>query len=304
MNRQSFKIIAKWLWMLAVFSFAVLYTYYKKELILQTFSMLSAMPLLLAALLILFAKLCLVFNMKAATSRFDIHLSWWDCYHIYNFTQLAKYIPGSIWQFVGRISILHEKGIKSQSIRDSLIAEHFWVVGSAVLLSCLLVFTSIQEFFRSRLSGVSVESLQPWFYILVFCSIAAVLAAFFFNKRLLKWTLRFLPPPRLIALLMLTWTFFGASLWVTLAPFATQNPALPFITGVYCFSFLSGFLVPFSPAGLGIREAVLTFCLTSFIHSETALLLAAINRIIYFSVEVFLVVIVLPKHQFDKHQSR
>jgi hypothetical protein len=288
MSRALLKNIAKWVWMAAVLAFIVFYAISKKALIAQIFSMLPIGTLLGAAVLILVAKLCLVANMRSAASHFKIVLGWRDCYCIYNLTQLAKYIPGSIWHFVGRISILRGRGVAAEAIRDSLLAEHLWVIVSAVLFACVLAFTGIRDFFEAGLVDFNFGALLPWLLAAVILFASAAVIALLASRRLLRWVLRLSPPLSAIPALFLAWTLLGASLWVTLGPFAASKPSIPYIIGVYCFAFVLGFFVPFAPAGLGIREAILTFALIPFMAADVAILLAAVHRMIYFTVEVVL----------------
>ena len=285
MSREALKNIAKWVWMAAVLAFIVFYTMSKKALIARTFSMLPIEVLLGAAVLVLVAKLCLVTNMRSAASHFKIALGWRDCYCIYNLTQLAKYIPGSIWYFVGRVAVLRERGIATEAIRDSLLAEHLWVIASAVLLAGVLAFTGIRDFLEVGLIDFNPGPLLLAAFVLVASAAALALLV---SRRLLRWVLRLLPPLSAIPALLLTWILLGASLWVTLGPFAASRPSIPYIIGVYCFAYVLGFLVPFAPAGLGVREAILTFALTPFMAADVAILLAAVHRIIYFTVEIVL----------------
>jgi len=285
---KSLKNISKWLWMAALLGFIVFYAINKKALIAQTFSLLSFQSLLLAFILILAGKLCLVQNMSIATKHFKIFLGWRDCYRIYNLTQLAKYIPGSIWQFVGRFSILHERGIAKHTIRDAMIAEHLWIIASASLLAILLSFNSMREFFEAKLAEYSPDILFIWGLVILAILIGAIILFILFSRRLFFWFLRILPPFSAIPTLVLTWVFLGASLWVTLEAYVVSMPSVFYIIGIYCFAYVMGFMVPFAPAGMGIREAILTFALTFHIDADVAILLAAVNRIIYFAVEIVL----------------
>jgi hypothetical protein len=285
MNRKVLKNIAKWVWMAAVLAFIVFYAISKKALIARTISMLPIETLLGAAVLILVAKLCLVANMRSAATRFKIVLGWRDCYCIYNLTQLAKYIPGSIWHFVGRIAILRERGIEAEAIRDSLLAEHFWVIASAVLLAIVLAFTGIRDFLEVGLTDFDSGPLLLVVFVLLASAAALALLV---SRRLSRWVLRLIPPLSAIPALVIVWILLGASFWVILGSFAASKPSIPYIIGVYCFAWVLGFFVPFAPAGLGIREAILTFALTPFMAADVAILLAAAHRIIYFTVEIVL----------------
>lgn len=286
MNWISLKNTAKWLWIAVMLAFVIFYAVSKKAMVLQAFSMLSLNILLGSALLIFLAKLCLVVNMRQAARHFTIDLGWVDCYCIYNLTQLGKYIPGSIWQFIGRIAILRERDVSAQVIRDSLLAEHFWVIGSAGVMTSVLIFVSHPDFFALWLAGSGIELKETWLLIAVGVIVISLAVGFLLSSRLSGWLVRLFPPVHAIPVLLFTWLFLGASLWVMLTPFVDFMPALPYVVGIYCFAYLVGFLVPFAPAGLGIREAVLTFALMPYLDAEMAILLTAVNRILYFAVEV------------------
>lgn len=288
MNWTRLKNIVKWIWILAIFFFTIFYAINKRDSISQMLSLLSVEILLVAVLLVLFAKACLVANMRKAAMRFGIVLEWGDSYRIYNFTQLGKYIPGSIWQFVGRVTILRERSVPITVIRDSLLAEHLWVISSAVLLAGILILTSRPDFFIFWLADAGFEIRWSWFLAALALLLITVISALFMYKRLSRWLLRLMPPSSAVPALLLTWFFLGASLWVTILPFVESMPPLSYVVGIYCFAYLAGFLVPFAPAGLGIREAILTFALMAFVRVDVAILLAAVNRILYFGVEVLL----------------
>lgn len=286
MNWSLLKNIARFVWIFAVLTFAVLYVVTKQAEIGQMLTMVSLEALLGAGLFVVAGKFCLVANMRRAASQFFIDFGWGESYRIYNLTQLGKYIPGSIWQFVGRISILRERGIPMRSIRDSLLAEHFWVIASAALLAGLLIFSNRPDFFANWLVDAGFEPKKIGLFSVfgLFAITGGVILLF--NQGSLHWLRRFLPPLSLVPLLFLMWLFLGASLWVTLEPFSASMPPLLYVVGIYCFAYVAGFLVPFAPAGLGIREAILVFGLIPFVSADVAIMLAVVNRIIYFFVEL------------------
>ncbi|MEX2964192.1 hypothetical protein [Microbulbifer sp. TYP-18] len=285
MSLARLKNICKFIWILAVFVFATLYIIDKKAEIAQMLAALPLKTLFIAGVLVIVGKLCLVTNMQQAAGRFSISLGWGDCYRIYNLTQLAKYIPGSIWQFVGRISILRDRGVHSSSIRDSLLAEHLWVIGSAGLLAIALFFFNLPVFLAISHVNTGVVSSSTASMIVV-TLIALFLTFLLSSKRFRCCLRRFSPPHELVPILLLTWLFLGASFWVTLGPYTDSHPSLLYVVGVYSMAFITGFLVPFAPAGLGVREGVLILGVISFVGEDIALMLAAMNRVIYFFVEI------------------
>ncbi|PHR30066.1 MAG: hypothetical protein COA36_01400 [Desulfotalea sp.] len=288
MNWNLIRNIAKWLWIFSILAFIFFYAINKRVLIIEMLGSLSLWVLLAATVLVISAKLCLVKNMCLAVRQFAIQFNFLDCFRVYNLTQMGKYIPGSIWQFVGRISVLHEQGISSAAIRDSMLAEHIWVSASACILAIVLLLLNGPEFIYSSLINYTTPFHLSWLIAIILLVILTVGIVLFKNCKLSYWIVQLSPPLIALPVLALTWFFLGASLWITVLPFASTVPPFFYVVGIYCFAYISGFVVPFAPAGLGIREAILVFALSPYVGSNEAILLAAVNRIIYFIVEVLL----------------
>lgn len=289
MSRVTVGLVAKWVWVTAVLAFVVVFGIDKWALILDAVPRLSVAALFGAALLIFLGKLTLVTNMLIASRRFSIDLRWRDGYCIYNLTQLAKYVPGSVWHFVGRIAMLRARKASAASIRDALVAEHAWVIGSAMGMAVVLVWASQSDFFTRWLAWAGLLSNWPWWSLVIIllgvgCGAALRFAGWW--SRVARWLLGLLPPVRVLPVLILTWLSLGASLWVTLVPFLESGPSSTYVLGVYCFAYVVGFLVPFAPAGLGVREAVLTLALAPYLNMELTVFLVAVNRLLYFGVEI------------------
>jgi hypothetical protein len=288
------KTIVKWIWVLAVTAFVSIYAHRKHETILCAASMLGWNKIIIALLLILCAKLGLVVNMKIASTRFGIPISLGDCFRIYNLTQLGKYIPGSIWQFVGRIVIMRERGVNGAVIRDALLAEHLWVILIASGLGSVLVSVNDCAYFSIWLKRLNNWWLGSFVFAGLLTAILGVVLAWIRRYRitvLFGWLASLFPPLGAFCALLVTWSFFGASLWITLSPYLSALPPLTYIIGAYCIAYVIGFVVPFAPAGLGIRDALLVLALAPLVGNEIAILLAGINRIIYFLAELLLAAI-------------
>ena len=139
MISPSSKLALKWAWLALVVLCVASYGLTRREVIASSLALVSGTLLLLSASFIVGAKLCLANAMRGAAQRAGIALGYGDAFRIYNLTQLAKYIPGAIWQFVGRFAVLRDKGISTAAIRDSLLAEQGWIAGSALICGLVLV---------------------------------------------------------------------------------------------------------------------------------------------------------------------
>lgn len=187
----SFKNLLKWLWSALVLFFAAYYLINNRETLQASLQYLSGQALMIALLALVVAKLLLTANMQFALQKAGYLASYRYCFYTYNLTQLAKYIPGSIWQFVGRVAMLKEKGVSAPHIRDSMLAEHLWVLASALLVGLIgillagqseLLFDVDRRYIQ--LAGILVASAAV---------IAAGMLLFPQGRRLLSWALRLRP---------------------------------------------------------------------------------------------------------------
>jgi len=290
MSLGQWKAVARWGWVAAVIIFIIYYTATKFVLIKQSVTMLSPATLLIAVCAIILSKLCLSVNMRLAAGKAGLCISIKDSYCIYNLTQLAKYIPGSIWQFFGRIDILRKRGVAPAAIRDSLIIEHVWIIGSAALFGVGLIRCSRPDLIGALINKFGSTNAVHW-AVIVFILLFFVLVLFMLiRKKFTYWLFRLLPSVRAVIVLSLTWFFFAIAFWVTLSFFWLAPVPFLYAFGIYCIAWVVGFLVPFAPAGLGVREGILVFAMTPFMPIETAILLAAINRVLCFLSEIIIVI--------------
>ena len=291
MNFAGAKAVAKWVWTLGILAIIVWFCATRWDRIVQTLEMLPVSTIALAMLAIALAKFGLVLTMRTAAIGAGLPLSLTDSFWIYNTTQLGKYVPGSIWQFVGRVVILKRRGATSATIRDAMLAEHGWVLATAIGLSAVLILIAKPTFFIEWADSMDTS---PFLWLaLIAGTIGLVFAGglAFYRGRLLRWIWRMRPPVSALLVLALTWLLLGLSYWITLAPFASVSVPWHYAIGIYCFAYIAGFMVPFAPAGLGIRESILTFAMLPYLPIETSVLLASMNRVLYFAVEL---IVVLP----------
>ena len=80
----------------------------------------------------------------------------------------------------------------------------------------------------------------------------------------------------------------GLAFWIVLFDFQLRPVSLFYVIGLYSIAYLIGFLVPFAPAGFGFRETVLVFGLAHLVGVETAVILAGVNRVLYFLSELLI----------------
>jgi glycosyltransferase 2 family protein len=194
---------------------------------------------------------------------------------IYLQAQVAKYIPGSVWQYAGRAVLARENEISLRAVALSVPVELSSTAGAAVVISlCLL----------GRWGAVAAAAILA----------GVVVAA------------RRIPPAQRSANVRhavragvdaspfygLTWIAVGIAFWL-LARALLGVPAddLVVYVGAFTAAWTVGLVALYAPGGLGVREAVLVALLHSRIGAADALVVAAASRVVFTFVDVALALV-------------
>jgi len=190
-----------------------------------------------------------------------------ELFAIFAATQIAKYVPGSVAQPLGRVALSAARGYSKLSLAVSISIETLLAALAGVASSCLLVFDDS----RWNPAGQLLHA-QHSLAIGVGLLIAAVVAVWLTLPVLLRLWHRFAPgstgtqAPRTQTLLLCfavyvaNYVLIGFALYiVAIAISGARIAADPaFYIGAFSLAWLVGFVAPGAPAGLGVREAVLT----------------------------------------------
>lgn len=285
-TKKKFKSIIKIIWIGIIIIFLLVFLIRNYKTLIESLVLLDYDSFFISLILIIASRLLLSVNMLIATRTAGFNLTFSNSYSIYFRSQIAKYIPGSIWQYFGRYFLLNDMGASKLEIRDSIIIEHFWIVCSSILFGSFFLLISKPSFILQYL-----DFNNNCWYLLLPASIFIVSIIFLIitwkkSDFLIK---KLLPPIFIIFNLLFIWLTMGFSLWFILFKFQVDSISIFFTIGAYSIAWVLGFLVPFVPAGLGVRDGFLVFAFYQYIPLNSIILLIAIHRIIYFLAEVLLV---------------
>lgn len=181
---------------------------------------------------------------------------------IWSTSELARFVPGVIWQVVGRVYLVKPYGVRGSVCTTSQILElAIFLLANVLLAVSCLVWLGVRSF---------DETARPWLFgalalvpLLIFLLHPKVLYRMtnFIMGRLGKPSIRDRMGFRILSGLTL-WTVLGL-VWQGLAIwFLVSEPLeLPLrkwwvVAGAYSLAWCAGFLSVFSPGGLGVRELV------------------------------------------------
>lgn len=213
-------------------------------------------------------------------------------YWIYATTQIAKYIPGNFFQLPSRHGISLVEGYSNVPLLSSAAVELLGLFSAAGVVSIYGLSTGLFQAYDV------VKFLPILFGISLICFLLLPLIA------RIKWFRRYLPEKwnqniglgKLIeknAVILLYYILFFVVFGLVISlltkrlfPESSGVP-IPVLLSIIGFSYLVGLITPGAPAGLGVREAIMTALFTPFLGQNNALLITLLSRVINMAGDIF-----------------
>lgn len=201
----------------------------------------------------------------------------------YGVSNLIKYIPGVIWSYATLAYAIEKRGVPRSMALSSI---SLWVMvmigtGLAASLPLLNLITANQQWLAA--------------YVILLALVIVGLLAFHSERAwgLINALLRRMgraevaaaefPPRGLIGAMFAglgMWACFGIGFFLFCASlFPLNSQDLFFFGAAFAFAWIVGFVTPFSPAGLGMREGVLTVLLVPVLSPSAAVVVALLSRL-------------------------
>lgn len=187
---------------------------------------------------------------------------------IYCTANIAKYLPGSVFHFVGRQLLGVRAGWGHRAIAQATLLEIAAIVASIALI--ILAATAFDPSGTLKnvlptawLAGADYQRLVAGAGLVVACFAFMTLARFRLFERLFGVTA--MAAARAVAMCAVFFCLYMAMV-VILArclPAGPNDLSAMTIGIAYLIAWLTGFIVPGTPGGLGVREAVLVLLLTA-----------------------------------------
>lgn len=209
-----------------------------------------------------------------------------DALPVYTRSNLMKYVPGNVFQYVGRNQLAADLQISHVDVACSTLLDIVFCLITPFLLALVLMRKDMLQLFRMY---------QRNFLIILAAGAAVLILAFLllhwkFREPLKRYFAKYrkllsrktIPQILLVFLLYVAQNLISTAMYAIPAVLLCDVPAeqLGLFLGTYLFSWIVGFITPGAPGGIGIREAVMTLMCGSFLGTETIVLYAVIMRII------------------------
>lgn len=249
----------------------------------------AALGIVLAALLWSTGAPLLALAWRGLLDGLGVRRSWRELFAIVGITQFAKYVPGNIAQYVGRVGMSLARGIRARPLSVTLILETLLVIAAAVVMG---VGTGL-------LSDVGLDAVRDHGAQLALIALLIVLAivGLFVFRRMAPALLRRLAPkytPALEGALLPPQANIGRAFVLYCGMYVAMGFGLILLThfllpraphdywlliAVFALAWVVGFVTPGAPGGLGVREALMVLMLAPVYTAASASVLVIALRI-------------------------
>ncbi len=187
-----------------------------------------------------------------------------DGMSVFILAQFARYLPGNVAHFAGRIVLGKSRSMPPAAVAKSLVAEFSWAVitAAAVAAACLGMAGAAPPAALSALLSSGLVALWPAAAIALGLSGAA---GFWLWRKLCHGgriqagvSQVLVSLASCFCLYVITFFLIGlAADCLAMQVFGAGQSHLVLLTGAFAASWIAGFLAFGAPAGIGVREVVL-----------------------------------------------
>jgi uncharacterized membrane protein YbhN (UPF0104 family) len=255
---------------------------------------LDPLALLAAAGIILATYALLISAWRAVLLGWGQRLPYPQAARIWTLSNLARYVPGRVWQIAGMAAMAQRAGVSPWAATGSAVVVQLLAVATGALVTGMFV----------------VDTAHPW--LIAGCGVAAfaaaavlasaratgLLGALLHRVTGRQWRIEPVARGPLVtsaAVTALSWIAYGLALYF-LVQGLLGEPRLSVgaSVGAFTASYLVGLLLVFTPGGLGAREGAIYVLLTGPLGPAAALVVMIGSRLLMTATEVVAALITLP----------
>ncbi|MGJ3240750.1 MAG: hypothetical protein ACFE0Q_18720 [Anaerolineae bacterium] len=263
---QQVVIILKWVWVFAILIGFGIYIIRNHETIVAQLQLITVAQFILSVGLILFGRIGIIIMNRDVLSSLQHPVPLYTLFRMVSISEIAKYLPGGVWHFVGRAGYYRTFGLSVNTISQALFKENAWLIISAGFIGALLLIAYEASSITVILMGVVIAII--WYTVI----------------HLWGRTMRWQHILRTIAVQSVMWACIGLSFSIILPISLNPNP-IYLSAGAFVLSWLIGFLAIFAPGGIGVREVVLVALMLPLLSSQESAVYAVTHRMLWVFVE-------------------
>ena len=249
----------------------------------------AALGIVLASLLWSCGAPLLAQAWRELLNSLGVHRSWRELFGIIGITQVAKYVPGNVAQYIGRVGMSLARGIPARPLAVTIILETLLVIASAMVMG---VGTG-------ALSEIGLQVVRrhgAQLALIVLLVVSAIAGLFVFRRVAPALLKRFAPKyapaldgtllpsqiclARAFVLYCCMYACMGIGL-IVLAHFLLPGTLHDYwlLIAAFALAWVVGFVTPGAPGGLGVREGLMLLMLAPAFSAASASVLVIALRV-------------------------
>jgi uncharacterized membrane protein YbhN (UPF0104 family) len=238
-------------------------------------------------------------------AQLDYRLRFRELARIWFLSNLARYIPGKIWQFVGVAELSRSRGVPALIGVTSVAVFMGYVLLAAWMVGIYLLPAAALGPLAEGLTLVRVAT--PLLLALLHPGIqrgAIGLVGRVTRQEFAPWKGGWHASLLLFAACVVLWIGFGAAFHLFVGSLTEVSPSqFPALTAVYAMAFLLSYVIVIAPAGLGAKEGVMAALLSSTFPLSVAAAVAVASRVWSMVAEVIPAIVVARRGRGDRERE-
>lgn len=207
-------------------------------------------------------------------------------------SNLLKYIPGNVFQYIGRNELAIRKNLKHSEVGMATIFDVATNLLAAAILGCVFYFDGFKRVLAQFGAKIAM--------VLVIAGIAVllILVIVWIKKRaLIMKYVSLLKSRDNLFMILANLCFYALNMFVNAALYIVTlicilNMELHIsdiyvLMGAFMLSWIVGFIVPGAPGGIGIREFIITLLVPADIDAQMILFGIVVYRLINILGDIF-----------------
>jgi len=218
----------------------------------------------------------------------SVSIPFKEAVSVYTKSNILKYLPGNVFQYVGRNDLANRMGIRHTDVAFATALEIIMMVFSALLLSVVFLQGAVMEIFITY-RDTFIMLVMIAFAVIILGTIVVILR---FKDKFRAFLTRFFnifKKKNILSLIgcvlyyVISTFILSLSYMIVLVFILKQDISTDifvYICGAYILSWLIGFITPGAPAGIGIKEAVMMAITGEVLNQEAIVLSLVVLRVL------------------------
>lgn len=243
-------------------------------------------PIIAASVLTAATYLFLVFLWVVSLRWWQERFPYLEAARVWFVSNLARFIPGMVWQLVGVAAMAHAQEISPVAATAGVLLQQVVLVVTGLMVTAAWAPALLSGWAARAIPPESMLALTGLGVVLLVLVLPRAMplvgkAVTRVLRRAVSWPA--LPTGEFalyVAGLCVPWVAYGIAFWLFgRGILGSQAPGFALAVGGFVASYVVGLIVVFAPSGLVVREAALVAALAPAIGGGAALVLAITSRL-------------------------